>query len=62
MNWLIDTGTIPSVVVFISHKVRVKVKVPAEANYTWNMSKTVTLWSRYCCHVSFPDSTHMRTS
>lgn len=49
MNWLIDTGTIPSMAIFISHKVRVKVKVKvqaeAEANCTWNMSKTVTLWN-----------------
>lgn len=49
MNWLIDTWTIPSVAIFISHKVRVKVKVKvkvkvqaeAEASYTWNRSKTV---------------------
>lgn len=45
MNWLIDTGTIPSMAIFVSHKARVKVKVQAEANYTWNMSKTVTLWN-----------------
>lgn len=45
MNWLIDTWTIPSVAIFISHKVRVKVKVQAqaeaEASYTWNRSKKV---------------------
>lgn len=43
MNWLIDTWKIPSVATFISHKVRVKVNVQAEAeaNYTWNRSKTV---------------------